>query len=139
MNNEQELQYFINKQSHFRGSAKVSLNNLQFDELTRRLESKNVARLVRIFQYEGCLRLEREHHVPVIIDEVQLSYMCQQSGVEPGSLLTDALVILNCENITLRCLHGQHRIAAAKEFLEPGDKWWIVDIYVQGMPARSEH
>ncbi|MCJ1250104.1 hypothetical protein MMC30_007330 [Trapelia coarctata] len=137
MNDEEELRYFIDKQFHFRGSAKVSLNSLRFDDVARTLNPKNVARLLRIYQYEGCLRLEREHYIPVIIDEAQLSRICQQSNVEAKSLLSGTLVALNCENIRLSCLYGQHRLAAAKEFLEPGDKWWSVDIYIQGCETST--
>lgn len=136
MNDEEELRYFIDKQAHYRGSAKVSLNSLRFDDVTRTLDTKNVARLLRIYQFEGCLRLEKEHYIPVIIDEAQLSRICQQSNVEAKSLLSGTLVALNCGDIRLSCLYGQHRLAAAKEFLEPGDKWWSVDIYIQGTPAR---
>jgi len=33
----------------------------------------------------------------------------------------------------LECLHGRHRIQAAKQALLPPDKWWTVDLYLAGM------
>ncbi|KAL5331286.1 hypothetical protein ACEPPN_000816 [Leptodophora sp. 'Broadleaf-Isolate-01'] len=30
----------------------------------------------------------------------------------------------------LECLHGRHRIEAAREFLLPTDRWWVVDLYL---------
>ena len=32
-------------------------------------------------------------------------------------------------NHDLICLHGRHRIEAAKKYLHPDDKWWVVDLY----------
>jgi hypothetical protein len=32
----------------------------------------------------------------------------------------------------LQCLHGQHRIRIGSELLPPGDRWWSVDIYLEG-------
>ena len=32
----------------------------------------------------------------------------------------------------IECLHGQYRIDAAREFLDPGDDWWTVDLYLSG-------
>jgi hypothetical protein len=33
----------------------------------------------------------------------------------------------------LICLHGRHRIVAAREILLPTDAWWTVELYLAGM------
>jgi hypothetical protein len=32
----------------------------------------------------------------------------------------------------LRALHGRHRVQAAAEVLPPADRWWTVDLYLDG-------
>ncbi|KAL5352248.1 hypothetical protein ACLOAV_002195 [Pseudogymnoascus australis] len=33
----------------------------------------------------------------------------------------------------LECLHGRHRIEAGREFLDPGNDWWTVDLYLSDL------
>jgi hypothetical protein len=33
----------------------------------------------------------------------------------------------------LRALHGRHRDQAGAEVLPPTDRWWTVDLYLDGM------
>jgi hypothetical protein len=135
----QESTSFHEKKSHFRGSALIDLKHLVFesDQVpgTRALDHKNVARLVQIFELEGCHRLEPEHHVPAIISEKILSDALQRSQVSQAALLKhDQPPRLRFDDtVRLTCLHGKHRLAAADEFLLPGDKLWVVDLYKEGI------
>jgi hypothetical protein len=64
---------FLQKQYHYRGRAKISLHHLKFEDENvaggRTVDPKNIARLVEVFESEGCLRLEAENHIPALIGE----------------------------------------------------------------------
>ena len=143
----QESSRFVEKRSKFRGSAKVQLKHLYFEsdkesDSASFLDHKNVARLVQIFKLEGCNRLDLEHRVPVIIDEELLQRSLHQTGVASGDLLKRHIPpdLTFPASTSLRCLHGRHRIAAARDFLELGHKWWTVDFYSDGLcsPLKSQ-
>ena len=96
------------------------------------LDPKNVARLVQIFKLEGCDRLDIEHRVPVLIDSQILRQSLVASRKSNSDLLGEIPPTLSFPvNTQLKCLHGRYRLAAAKEFLEHGNKWWTVDFYDQ--------
>lgn len=131
----EELRKFEKKQSCFRGSAKIHLKHINFECDDLYLDPKNVARLLQVFQLEGCFRLDLEHHIPAIIDEDELRRSLQKSGIASGDLFrrqAPPTLDLDTSTTTLKCLHGRHRIEAAKEHLLPGDKWWTVDLYSNG-------
>ena len=137
MDAEQENQYsesFIQKQSNFRGSAKIDLRHLNFDSDTSYLDPKNITRLVQIFELEDCLRLELEHRIPAVISDDVLQHSLNTSGFNRNDLFTPGIPpkLEFPAQIALKCLHGKHRIAAAREFLEPLEKWWTVDLYSNG-------
>ncbi|KAL2048962.1 hypothetical protein ABVK25_010815 [Lepraria finkii] len=138
MDAEQENQYsesFVEKQSNFRGSAKIHLRHLNYDSDTSFLDPKNVARLVQIFELEGCLRLDLEHHIPAVIGNDVLQHSLNASGVNRNDLFTPGIppTLDFPAQVALTCLHGKHLIAAAQEFVEPLDKWWTVDLYSDGL------
>jgi hypothetical protein len=76
------------------------------------------------------------NRIPAIIEDTIL-----QTGLEQLAINTDAFKALSNSNpptldlgrdVKLECLHGQHRILAAKEFLAPSKRWWVVDLYSTG-------
>ncbi|KAI9768256.1 MAG: hypothetical protein M1840_005086 [Geoglossum simile] len=127
------------KQAYFCGNAKVGLNHLNFDTTQSLFNQSNVSRLVKIFKDEDCLRLEPDHYIPAVIDMSQLENALRQSQVSQADLLrsfqTEPPKLLFPNGFTLTCLRGQHRIAAAREFLPPGEyhQWWTVEIYKKGI------
>ena len=137
---EQDDFFFLEKRSRFRGSAKVNLKHLEFevnigsDSVTAFLDPKNVARLIKVFTLEGCNRLDLEHRVPVVINAGVLQQSIHNSGLASGDLLKSHIppTLTFPANTLLKCLHGRHRIAAAKAFLQLGNKWWTVDFYSDG-------
>ena len=133
MNSAEEAERFSKKKKHFKGSAKIDLEHLQFAKFdaSEFLNPKNVARLKRIFELEGCLRLDPEHHIPVIIDLDILERSLAQSRIRRGDLFDSRIppeLTLPPDCVVI-CLHGRHRIAAARECLLADDRWWTVDIY----------
>ena len=137
MDDDTQIRRFTERKGNFRGSAKINLKHLTFDD-TSYLDPKNIDRLEKNFELEGCLRLDLEHHIPAIINDSVLRESLQKSHIVNGDLLQQNLPpkldLPPDEN--LRCLHGKHRIAAAKKFLYlPADKWWVVDLYSDGRPS----
>lgn len=136
----EELHLFTEKKAYFLGTAKVRLRNLGFEHEkedlpgARTLDDRNVARLKNIFELEGCLRLDPEHHVPAIINVEELNAVIQQSPeIQAGQLQScQTPPLLEFGEKVLTCIHGRHRIAAASKILSPRDKWWTVDFYSAG-------
>jgi hypothetical protein len=131
---------YTERQSHYRGRAKLSIDKLQFssehEHVAGAVDPKNIERLVKIFASEGCLRHEPEHHVPILISETTLQTSLQFSELTQAQLLdirqSPRELRLTGSN-TVLALHGRHRIDAAKRFLDPIDRWWVVDIYGDGL------
>jgi hypothetical protein len=74
--------------------------------------------------------------IPVIIDDASLASALAALVISAETLRTTSTNRLTkfelLRNIQLKCLHGQHSILAAAEYLPPGDRWWQVDIYREG-------
>jgi hypothetical protein len=135
---EHEKKLAEDREQNFRGTACVSLRKLIFTpEYSRDVDKKNIERLKRIFAKQGCLRLSPSNHVPAIIDEQDLEAALQYSGKTLGELLDSTEDVppklTFPPNYLLECLHGQHRILAAMEILEPKDEWWTVHLYLSGL------
>lgn len=132
------------KSSHFRGRAKVPLEFLHFSERSpRQLDRGNVERLMDAFRDEGVKRLQADHHIPAVVGKDDLQSAVRLSGL---SLLD----LLNCsqdnpprltfpEGFRLLCLHGKHRVEAAKlsACLQGEDRWWAVTLYSAGTPPAT--
>jgi hypothetical protein len=91
---------------------------------SRAFKQSKVDDLVHRFNYEGCRRLDPLTWIP-----------CEVPVAELQSLLTDTLAIGDPkevklpEDCRLPCFQGQHRVAAALQWLPPSDLWWNVDLY----------
>lgn len=66
----------------YQGTAKVSLEEIQFDPLLpRNLDPKNLERLGQIFRKDHCRRLDVKNHVPAITSRQDLHDALELSGV----------------------------------------------------------
>lgn len=104
----------------FLGFARVSIDDMAFESGVRNFDAANVARLLRVFKTGGCDRDDPLHSIPALVRKDRLSSssrsdLAQQLSVPPG--------------VPLLCLHGKHRVLAAKEFYPPKDQWWSVALY----------
>ena len=137
MDEEEQRQRYADRYDHYQGSAKIYLEDLKIrdDPNNEFLDPKNVARLVSIFELEGCLRLDRAHYIPVIIDSGTLEQALVQAELSKEALLNTEIPpeLLLPFTTPAECLHGRHRLAAAKQVLLGDDKWWNVDIYTAGV------
>ena len=133
-----ETQTYLHQLHAFCGSIKCPLRRLRYEPITvdpRQLDPKNIARLLEIFKLEGCRRLESQNHVPALISRAVLQTLLErvpggQSSLNPQDK-NKTPVQVDLDN-DLTCLHGRHRIEAAKKYLHPDDKWWVVDLYADG-------
>ena len=121
------------KSIKYRGTARIQLEWLHFGE--KQLDIKHVQDLQSRFQ-KDCRRLDARNHVPALIDEQHLVSALRVSGISEGVLLMnpqhDFPELGFWPGYRLECLHGRHRIQAAKHALLPPDKWWTVDLYLAG-------
>lgn len=120
------------KRSHYKGSAKVPISLLQTHaESSFTIDSKNVTRLIRVFELEGCYRLEPSHHVPATISRQHFERSLKQKKIDHDQLFDPSdLPLIDPEGVIV--LHGRHRLEAAHAYLEPEERWWVVDFYDDG-------
>lgn len=115
------------------GTARVRIDHLAFPNPIRGKDEKAIKRLERTFAAEGCL--DDRHRIPAVIDDSTLQAALLKTGVSIGRLqgVSGQPQRLQLpENMELECLHGQHRILAAKRYLHPDERWWTVDFYRTG-------
>ena len=129
----------LEKAKHFIGRAKVELKNLYFPPRNRceDVDERKKGRLLSIFALEGCLRNDPDHYIPALINQEILDTALHRSGLDLQDLNTkDEPPCLDFQDLQINCLHGQHRIEAAKIFLSPFDEWWIIDFYAESRHQR---
>jgi Protein of unknown function (DUF3723). len=134
---EEEVQLATERRLKYIGAAKVSISQIQFDPpLPRDLDTKNVARLRSVFRKNRCRRLDVDNHIPAIVSRLDLANALRRANIPQQSLLTNdahQLPRLGFMAGQLQGLHGRHRVQAGAEILPPADRWWTVDLYLDGM------
>ncbi|KAJ6008998.1 hypothetical protein N7522_004014 [Penicillium canescens] len=131
-----ERKQFDYRDSCFKGPFLVHLCDLEFGQSKNRLieDGHNVARLNQILSIQGCLRLSREFHVPVVIDAAD--WLTKVNSREPTlvrGLPMDQLEVRS--DYTLPALDHENVIIAAREMfkeLQIEDPWWVADVYITG-------
>jgi hypothetical protein len=122
-----------------KGPAVVRLSDLSFDGGFNLLldDGQNTTRLEHILKGQGCLRLNKQYHVPVLIDSADWdSKATLGESALASSLQLPELQVM--DGYSLHALdHGSLITAARAKFerMQIEDPWWVVDIYVT---AESE-
>ena len=130
----QSLLYY-RKRKAFCGSIQCLLSALRFEDITiapRQYDHTNVSRLVQVFKDVGCKRPPEENHVAALISTERLQQIREEISEENrgGRKAKDQdMQSVSRNGLSLLCLQGRHRIEAAKRFLHPDDRWWMVDLY----------
>ncbi|KAJ5626379.1 hypothetical protein N7510_002688 [Penicillium lagena] len=124
---ELERKLYTYRQHHFELSARVHLSHLIFDAgFRRRMNNrKNVLRLESIMKIQGCQRLMRDNHVPVIVP--RSDWLRRVSPRHGDGIIPSLDVDLDYR---LRAQDHENLIAAARKTLDSDNQWWIVDVYV---------
>lgn len=116
----------------FLGCAVINLDHLQIEEPRDYVGMRHrVDRLRKIFEIEGCCNLEPENKVVATVDPSTFANALSSTGVAEEQLLDQVsqVPLKFNENARLICIHGRHRLRAAREF---GESCWLVDIYRDG-------
>jgi len=103
------------------GVARARIDCLRFESGVRDYDEKNIDRIEKIFEVEGCLREDPMHYIPALISSSEIDASVLNSDQPKDLQVTSGRTIL--------ALHGKHRIVAAQHFLPKGDQWWTVALY----------
>ncbi|KAL6722255.1 structural constituent of cuticle [Lecanora helva] len=124
----------------FCGSIKYPLHRLRFeDKNPRQLDASNVERLVRVFELEGCRRLDNSNHVPAVVSRDSLVTICASvPGGETRLKSHDEEPPLLDTPTQLIYLHGRHRLETAKRTLSANEKWWVIDLFAEDRLSLEE-
>lgn len=129
---ERQLNDFQNLS--FRGAAVVRLSDLSAGDGWCCLEddSDNTFRIEQILKAQGCLRLNKRYHVPILVDE---SSWQSEAFFEDRTLVPalDLPQLGTSENYNFTALDQRSLIIAAKNYfqkLQSPQSWWIVDLYM---------
>lgn len=135
-----EYRLTTERQLKYQGTAKVNLDQISLQPLSsREIDHKNVERLHEIFGKDGCNRLDLRNHVTAVVSMQHLQRACHAMGLTLEELKSrqQQYPRLAFRGRQVKCLHGQHRLQAAEDFLFPSDRWWTVDLYLDGLDLLS--
>ncbi|KFY03092.1 hypothetical protein O988_01705 [Pseudogymnoascus sp. VKM F-3808] len=144
----EDLRFETERRLFCKGSALVKLESLNWDEnKIRQHDPKNVLRLKKIFEKDGCRSLKVGNHIPAIVDQHHLETAIENSKHKEmwiAGLLPSIYATIDSETGYpelefpggINCLHGFHRVQAGKA-LRPAEKWWIVDLYLSGISYET--
>lgn len=141
---DHELLVASERNQKYRGTARISLKHIRpHRNICRSLDTDNVTRLCEIFNKEGCRRLEATNHVSAVVSMRDLNAALEKVQLSTAQLISgnfNQFPSLPFSKGQVRCLHGQHRLQAGKEFLPEYDQWWVVDLYLDGQwsPKRQK-
>ncbi|KAH7065100.1 hypothetical protein B0J12DRAFT_561719 [Macrophomina phaseolina] len=125
-----------NLSPYFKGVAKVQISALDFghalsSERHRPLSEKTVARLVDILRREGCRRDDGANFVDAVVDDDALQAALAEVALSNADLKSWSITHPVIPLQRVQCLHGLHRIAAARSLLDKNDQWWTgADIFL---------
>lgn len=122
----------------FRGYAKVELKYLEFQFSLfgkRVFDPSNVKVLQEKFENDECACEEPQNFITAVVNNDLLEQITTESDTSPGKLKDETMLpwLTFPEGTRLLCLYGRHRVEAAKHALLPGDRWWSVAFYSEGM------
>jgi hypothetical protein len=116
----------------FLGFARISLRALTFEHpLAQRLQrrqavEKNVARLTEIFKQTSCDRGKEKNAIIAVFSPHNLTRTLPKTI---DSTIECAIEVPFLPVPSVDCLHGLHRVLAARKIFDEEDDWWLVRLY----------
>lgn len=133
---ETELRQASERRLKYQGVARVKISDIQFTDPQKDfVDQKNIQRLCKIFRKARCQRFELVNYVPAMVSRQALAEAIQNAGISARSLLLSTgmdIPMLSFPRGQLIGLHGRHRLYAGAKVLAPTERWWTVDIYLDG-------
>lgn len=123
-----ENELFTYQETHFELSARVDISRLSWDRSFKRQmdDRQNVIRLEKIMDIQGCQRLKKECHVPVLVPAADWGNRVRPRQLDGTCTWLDVDI-----DYELRAQDHENLITAARNKLRsPRNQWWIVDVYV---------
>ncbi|EAU30126.1 predicted protein [Aspergillus terreus NIH2624] len=117
------------RKERYQGSARVLLDYLSFDHGFSHCmgDGRNSIRLERILEIQGCLRINRDYHVPVLVSAADWGRRVRFNETDSGPFRALDVPL----DTVLRAVKHESLISAARKWLSPPNRWWVVDVYVE--------
>ncbi len=134
MPGDAESELAAERKKLYQGTFKIDLDQISPHPSCRKLNEKNVKRLCSIFHTETCRRLDIGNRVTAVVCRQHLETALRAAGHEERSESESSCYkTLQFAAGQVKCLHGQHRLRAAAKLLPVTDRWWLVDLYLDGI------
>ena len=121
-------------QHAYLGTAKIRIAHIACEGGSTQgqndLDEKNVARLLRIFDIEGCR--PEEWPIDAVVSPNALQAALNYSALSQSDLTTGGKLLEFPNGADVTCIHGKHRLAAGEYHLPPPESWWTVKLYRNG-------
>lgn len=132
------------RRTKYCGTASLRLTSLRYRDPARDgstcTPSSGVEAIKRIFRQEhGCRKEDIRHHVKALIDPQVLEAAMTRASISVERLVGDTLPYPELElplGVTVECVEGHDRLAAADKVLQGSKKRWVVDLYLNGAFCR---
>ncbi|KAJ5861960.1 hypothetical protein N7455_006028 [Penicillium solitum] len=124
---DEEGKLFAYRERRFEMTARVDISRIKFDKTFKRQmdDRQNILRLERIMDTQGCQRLMKECHVPVLVLRADWEHRVRPRIIDGQLHQLDVDI-----DYRLRGQDHENLITAARNKLGPGNQWWMVDVYV---------
>ncbi|KAJ5928360.1 hypothetical protein N7466_007316 [Penicillium verhagenii] len=124
----ENLQIIRRLSSALVGHVKIKqLDQLLFEDIdtfgAQAYDQSKTQQLLHSFEYEGCRRLDPLTWIPCALKQSDIQLFKDLKTDD------DPKVINLPEGLQVCCFQGQHRVAAAKQWLPPTDIWWNFCLY----------
>jgi hypothetical protein len=116
----------VQKNQAFCGSFSVPIAKLKFkfgSGVSYRTNQQKTKGILKQFKLVGCRQQDPENHIPALIPLHALPRGLRPAPENPLDFNPEDDIIYLC---------GRHRLEAAKQFLNPSNTRWVVDLYSDG-------
>jgi hypothetical protein len=125
---DSDIRILQEKSRTFCGSFKIPLKKLRLENIPdnpRQTDEKIIARLEKRFDLGHCDRLKSESYVTALISKADLPQGIRHDPFEEPQHFDPPQPLI--------CIEGEHRLKAADKFLVGKERWWVANLYFDGI------
>jgi hypothetical protein len=126
---DSDLQILREKSRTFLGAFKIPLSKLRLEDIPqnpRQRDDKNVSNLIETFDLARCKKLQSEqNYVSALISRTDLPQGNRYNAFDEPQYFDPPQPLI--------CLEGEHRLKAADKFLAGEERWWVANLYSDGI------